>query len=107
MDINKPEYIKFIENQEVIFSVITIDNVEIKPEILDKKTFEVGYSKSHYRDKIICVEKIYKTKQNFYIYLKYDDVDKRWVNNIYYKQEQTSELNFFIKQLIKDFKNVK
>lgn len=107
METGKPEYIKLIEKKGGIFSIINLINVEIKPDFLDKKTFDVSYSNSIYDDKIIFLEKIYKTKQNFYIYLNYNNLDEKWINHIYYKQEQINELTFFINQLLKDLKNIK
>lgn len=108
-NINKPDYIQFIEVQENVFSVMKFHDFDKEIiDYLDKKAFdrvyEVGVvSKS---GKAKWSEVIYKTKQNFFIHLTSIDEDKESFSlTIYYKSEQRGELLIFTTKILKPFKD--
>jgi hypothetical protein len=101
----KPKYIKRIEKNNDILSLTNLYDLSKEfDKFIDKKV-DLVYSKSDIDDngKFIFKEKLYKTKQSFYLYLSFrgDVIDA----DIYYKQEQYNELFIFITQLLKQFKN--
>jgi hypothetical protein len=101
----KPKYIKRIEKNNDILSLSKLYGLSKEFDTFINKKVDLVYSKSDIDDskKFIFNEKIYKTKQSFYIYLSFrgDEIDV----DIYYKQEQHNELIIFITQLLKQFKN--
>ena len=98
----KPNYIEKIEkNDNIYFSVMDLPygNTELE-KFIDGK-FELVHSIAQMEQdlKIRFKEKIYLTKQEFYIYLLItdDDIQVR----VYYKQKQLDELRLIIGQLLK------
>lgn len=98
----KPNYIEKIEKDDnIYFSVMDLPygNTELE-KFIDGK-FELVHSIAQMEQdlKIRFKEKIYLTKQEFYIYLLItdDDIQVR----VYYKQKQLDELRLIIGQLLK------
>ena len=103
----KPKYIEQIESNGEILSLIDIGfkGKDIE-SFLDEKSFVVVWSKGFStinEPKISLTEKIYKTKQGFFLYLILDGEISTLT--IYYRQEQINELTIFVGQLLKQFKN--
>lgn len=103
--IKKPKYIKKVESNEILSSIeISVEDKEIQ-SFLDGRNFLTVWSKGFStlkENKIIFNEKIYKTKQGFYLYLFSKGTS---VLTIYYRQEQLNELTIFLGQLLKQIKN--
>ena len=105
----KIEYIKKLEVGGDVFSELKIDfdNEKIL-SFLDGRNFVTVWSKGYLStkdNKIFFNQKIYKTKQQFFLYLFLDkDIS---ILTIYYNQEQLNELTVFITQLFKEFKKNK
>jgi hypothetical protein len=98
----KPNYIEKIEKDDnIYFSVMDLPygNTELE-KFIDGK-FELVHSIAQMEQdlKIRFKEKIYLTKQEFYIYLLItdDDIQVR----VFYKQKQLDELRLIIGQLLK------
>ena len=108
MDITqKPEYIRLIEKEHGLFSSVDFGTTEKSFDtFLSKRSLTLVWSEgfSNFDNRVfVNKEKIYKTKQGFYLYLL---IDEDIINlKVYYKQEQLSELTIFIGQLIKQYKN--
>lgn len=103
----KPKYIEQIENKGETLSLIeiTFEGKGIQT-FLDEKSFVVVWSKGFStinEPKISLTEKIYKTKQGFFLYLLLDMEISTLT--IYYRQEQLNELTIFVGQLLKQYKN--
>jgi hypothetical protein len=99
----KPDYIERIEIVEGDnFSVMNLPlgNIEFE-KFIDSK-FELVHSISDIKQnsKIIFKEKLYKTKQGFYLYLLITE-DDGIQSRIYYKQKQLDELRLIIGQILK------
>lgn len=99
---------RFIEKTEQslgIFSSVEIYDlpVEIK-EFLSKKSVELVYIENELNltNDLIWKNLVYKTKQNFYLYLSKKENDKCTVI-VYYQASQSDELKIFIKLLLKEF----
>lgn len=105
--INKPKYIENLEDKTESLSTMEIGfNGKQIQEFLDSRNFVTVWSKGFLtsdENRISFNEKIYKTKQGFFLYL-YLDVELSTII-IYYRQEQLNELTIFISQLLKQFKN--
>jgi hypothetical protein len=99
----KPEYIKNIESAQGILSVTRLPSFKKFDKFLNEKFFVVYSSSSFDMKGISFLEKIFKTKQGFYIYIKYEE-DDNWSVCIYYEQSKENELIFLTKQLIKENK---
>lgn len=102
---NKPNYILQVEKTEnIVFSVMKIDFFlkENNKKIIDR--FDLVFSESIFPSKgeISWVEQLYKTKQDFYLYLLFNE--DKCDSYIYYNQKQLKELMFFTKQLFKEWK---
>jgi hypothetical protein len=103
----KPKYIKVIENKDEIMSSIKISFITNDIDtFISKRKFELVWSESEIisdDSKIKFIKKIYKTKQNFYLYI----LTKKEITSviIFYKQVQLNELTIFVRQLLKQFKN--
>ena len=102
----KIEYIKKLEEGGNVFSELEIDFDNEKIQLfLDGRNFVTVWSKGYLSTKdniLFFKQKIYKTKQQFFLYLSLDkDIS---ILTIYYNQEQLNELTVFITQLIKEFK---
>ena len=104
MGVVKPNYIEKVENMtENEFSVMNLPDANIEFEkFLDNSKFELVYSISDVGQnlKISYKEKIYKTKQEFYLYLLITE-DDGIQSKIYYKQKQLDELRLIIGQILK------
>lgn len=104
--VKTPKYIEHLENQGLVFSTIEIDFENGVEKFLDDRSFSVVWSNGHAtvkNPKITLKEKIYKSKQEFYLYLLLGGYSQTLT--IYYKQEQMNELTIFLTQLLKQFKN--
>jgi len=102
----KPKYIKQIETNDEVLSLSTLYSLPKEFDNFISKKVTILYSKSDVdtdSGKFLFKEKLYKTIQEFYLYLSFrgDEIDV----DIYYKQEQHNELIIFITQLLKQFKN--
>lgn len=99
----KPNYIEKIEVDEGNnFSVMNLPCANIEFEKFINGKFELVHSISdiEQNSKITFKEKLYKTKQEFYIYLiimEDDSIQSR----VYYKQKQLDELRLIIGQILK------
>jgi hypothetical protein len=104
--IETPKYIERIESKGETLSTIEVVLGQGIQKFLDDRNFVVVWSKGFTKvdePKITLKEKIYKTKQGFFLYLF---LDKEFPTlTIYYKQEQINELTIFLTQLLKQFKN--
>ena len=101
----KPYYIEECERKNEIFSVNRISMPDGFDNYLKDKKMELVYSESNTdfeTGKTIFSSKIYKTKQEFYIYLLF--CDTKTDITIYYKPNQQDELTIFMGLLIKQFK---
>jgi hypothetical protein len=100
----KPNYIERIEEiSENDFSVMNLPDANIEFEkFLDNSKFELVHSISNIgqNTKITFKEKIYKTKQEFYLYLLITE-DGDVQSRIYFKQKQLDELRLVIGQILK------
>ena len=99
----KPNYIERIEKKsDIYFSVmdLPLGNIELE-KFIDGK-FELVHSISNIEQnlKILFKEKLYKTKQEFYLYLIINE-DDSIESRVYYKQKQLDELRLIIGQLLK------
>jgi hypothetical protein len=77
-------------------------------EYLNGKKLERVFEKGdlNQRGKLSFDEIIYKSRQDFYLYIKLvPGIDEVWSLTIYYKPEQQNELVLFITQLLKPFIN--
>lgn len=102
INMKKSNYIERIEIDEGNnFSIMNLPlgNIEFE-KFIDSK-FELVHSISDIGQnlKITFKEKLYRTKQEFYLYLiiTEDDIQVR----VYYKQKQLDELRLIIGQLLK------
>lgn len=103
---NKPEYIKRLEQEEGIFSLMGFKVIkEDQFNIIDSKLETVWSISSYVDGDILWEKKIFKTKQNFYIVAVNDT--SMWFLSIYYRQEQLNELILFIKSLSKELENAR
>ena len=109
---DKPEIIKKIEKDSEVLSFMTYRVLSKNEfELIDNK-LETIWSNSHYNydGEIFWHEKIYKTKQSFYIRVlnnREKEIGNIWFSSIYYKQEQFNELILFIKSLTKELENAR
>ena len=99
----KPNYIEKIEKEgNTYFSVMDLPcgNIEFE-KFIDSK-FELVHSISDIGQnlKITFKEKLYKTKQEFYLYLIITE-DNSIQSRVYYKQKQLDELRLIIGQILK------
>jgi hypothetical protein len=103
INMSKPNYIEKIEvNEGNNFSVMTLPLANIEFEKFIDGKFELVHSISDIGQnlKITFKEKLYKTKQEFYLYLiitEDDSIESR----VYYKQKQLDELRLIIGQILK------
>jgi hypothetical protein len=103
INMKKPNYIEKIE--EIIgndLSVMDLPNASMEFDKLINSKFELVYSISSIEQdlKITFKEKLYKTKQEFYLYLLITDDDNIQLR-VYYKQTQLDELRLLFGQLLK------
>lgn len=99
----KPNYIEKIEVDEGNdFSVMNLPCANIEFEKFINGKFELVHSISDIEQnlKITFKEKLYKTKQEFYIYLIITE-DDSIQSMVYYKQKQLDELRLIIGQILK------
>lgn len=104
--VSKPEYIIGIEDGNP-FSTLELEVPDDFPKFLDSRAFTTVYSDSWMEFKtgeIKVKNKIYLTKQSFYLYLFKSAMDDKSLV-IYYREEQLNELKLFIGQLLKTYKN--
>ncbi len=102
INMKKPNYIEKIEeDKNVYFSVMDLPFASDDFLRFTSEKFELIHSIAQMEQdlKIRFKEKIYLTKQEFYIYLLItdDDIQVR----VYYKQKQLDELRLIIGQLLK------
>ena len=107
--IKKPEYIKNKEIEWVVFSSLRLDFPDHSIyKFIDNRNLEVVWSDASagiINGRITFNKKIYKTKQEFYLYLLLGEVESNLI--VYYNQSQYSELTIFLQQLLKQFNNDK
>jgi hypothetical protein len=99
----KPNYLERIEVDEGNnFSVMNLPGANIEFEKYINSKFELVHSISDIEQnlKITFKEKLYKTKQEFYIYLIINE-DDSIQSRVYYKQKQLDELRLIIGQILK------
>lgn len=99
------KYIDKLESQGGLFSTTYVSLPSKFNEFISNKKVVLVNSHSTINDegKRIYVEKLFKTIQGFYIYLNNESESKVDVT-LYYKEEQSSEFDLFIGQLLKQFK---
>jgi hypothetical protein len=106
MVLKKPHFIEKLEdNLNLTFSVVNMTVPCEFDKYIENKQISLEYSESireFDKNKLTYKSKLYKTKQDFYLYLLFDE-DKDITLNIFYKQSQINELTIFLTQLIKDF----
>jgi hypothetical protein len=99
----KPNYIERIEKEyDIYFSVMDLPLANIELEKFIDGKFELVHSISDIGQnlKITFKEKLYKTKQEFYLYIVITDEDEIHLR-VYYKQKQLDELRLIIGQILK------
>ena len=99
----KPNYIEKIEKDEgMFFSVMDLPCANIEFEKFINSKFELVHSISNIEQnlKITFKEKLYKTKQEFYVYLLINE-DDSIQSMVYYKQKQLDELRLIVGQILK------
>jgi hypothetical protein len=99
----KPNYIERIEKEDdIYFSVMNLPCANIEFEKFIDGKFELVHSISDIGQnlKITFKEKLYKTKQEFYLYLIITE-DDSIQSRVYYKQKQLDELRLIIGQILK------
>jgi len=102
----KPEFIKYLETKNGKFYSFLVCYDPILIEKLDEKKLLILWSESEFEnDKIIIMDRIYKTQHPFYIYINRSRDNKSDASvYIFYEAEQFKELTFFIKPFIKSIK---
>jgi hypothetical protein len=98
----KSNYIEMVEKDEnIYFSVMDLPDATTEFLKFTSEKFELIHSVAdmEQNSKISFKEKLFLTKQKFYIYLLITDDDIKV--RIYYKQRQFSELTIIIGQLLK------
>ena len=98
----KSNYIEMVEKDEnIYFSVMDLPDATTEFLKFTSEKFELIHSVAdmEQNSKISFKEKLFLTKQKFYIYLLITDDDIKV--RIYYKQRQISELTIIIGQLLK------
>ena len=103
IDMKKSNYIEEIEKKgDIYFSVMNLPCASIEFEKFIDGKFEIVHSISNIEQnsKITFKEKLYKTKQEFYIYLIITE-DETIQSKVYYKQKQLDELRLIIGQILK------
>jgi hypothetical protein len=91
------------EKYGIVFSSMTIDMPEGFDEFMKDRNFELKYSESSFNPEtdIQFKNKVYHTKQGFFLYLSLTEN----VMIIYFEEKQLNELTLFIRQLFKQLKN--
>ena len=105
--IKRPEYITKLEN-DTLFSTMEIKVPKSFNKFITDRSYELVHSETYITigsNIIQYKSKIYKTKQDFYLYLSIEEVGLEDSLVIYFKQEQLNELTLFINQLLKIYKN--
>jgi hypothetical protein len=100
----KPEYILLREKKDgVVFSSMTVEVPKEFDKFIKDKNFTLRCSESSYNPEtdILYKNKVYQTKQGFFLYLSL--TEETMV--IYYGEDQLNELTLFIRQLFKQLKN--
>ena len=102
-NMRKPTYIREIESKnDISYSVISLPEANDQFIKFADSKFELVNSISSINGdlKITFSEKIYTTKQNFYIYLLITDDDEVQVK-VFYNQKQFDELRLVFGQILK------
>lgn len=102
----KPLFISYLEKENnKIFSCI-ICNESISIQKIEEKKLNLLWSDSEYdSEKVLFLDRIYKTQHPFYIYVMTNRQNKSEGQIlVYYESEQLKELMFFIKPFIKSLK---
>lgn len=101
-----PKYINILEKDGEIYSTATLVMLKGFDEFITKRKVMLVHSHSEIEEngKKNYQEKIYKTAQGFYIYM-YNEGESIFKVTFYYLQNQSSEFDLFIIQLLKQFKN--
>lgn len=102
----KPSFLTNTSSENTIFCEISFTGYNDLNKFWDSKKVTKIFEKKNVSssNEIYEFEILYKTAQNFYIWIeKAQDVEK-WAMTIYYKAEQEKELNLFIKNLLKQIK---
>ena len=100
----KPEYILLREKKDgVVFSSMTVEVPEDFDRFMKDRNFVLRCSESSYSPEtdIEYKNKVYQTKQGFFLYLSLTE----GMMVIYYGEDQLNELTLFIRQLFKQLKN--
>ena len=104
---------KFIERIEKEKGVLSLMELDIPysdfANFVDGRNFELVYSVTsmNFEDMTpVFHNKIYKTRQDFYLSLFIGEKDNICVN-IYYDIKQLNELKLFTSQLLKEYKKTK
>lgn len=105
----KPKYIKQREKEsEITFSsMILYFNTDGLDKFISNRSFTLVWSDGRIEKtngEIFLSEKLFLTKQGFYIYLSSNKLPDSMM--VYYRQEQYDELRIFMGQLLKQLKNI-
>ena len=104
----KPEYILKLEKEGKVFSFISLPttNENIPKKIKDKKYTPVYSERELNNSGLIIIKKyILKSPQGFYIFFDYKISEESWHTTIYFEETQHLELQFFINNFLKIYKN--
>jgi hypothetical protein len=94
--------------KNIKFSSVKIGGMISFLDFIRNKTLNKLYETSQFSietEKKIITECVYSTHHPFYLHLSDDNTTDIWSCNIYYDINQSGELEIFLKQLIKQFKN--
>lgn len=105
-----PLFIEIDDKEFGNFSVMkfNVENIDMI-SFLDNKKLEIIHSDSDidFDNNIRWNRVVFKTKQNFYLCLdKTKNKENSWDISVYYKSKQQNELILFMRQIIKQIKQI-
>jgi hypothetical protein len=106
--VKKPEFIQKIEGERKTFSSYVLKDMKITfpKNLQEKKYFPVYSERIHEQDgKTVLLRYILKSAQGFYLCFDKSVENNSYQITIYFEESQDTELQFFIKNFLKTFKN--
>jgi|LauGreDrversion4_2_1035121.scaffolds.fasta_scaffold671413_2 hypothetical protein len=93
--------LKKIEEEEGVLSLMRVGGEFILDTFLNRKNLNLIYSVSTFDKKIKYEKCFFKTTAGFYLYLSNYGIPNVFNLEIYHKEEHVSEIQIFLKQIIK------